>query len=85
MDSSETICAICREIIIDGAEKARLTQKGCVGIQSASKSRGDSLAVVPGQTVHTECRRAYCNKNVIARDAKKHLTIAALNTPPSLR
>ena len=85
MDSQETICSICGEIINDGADKAKLRQKGCVGIQNAIKLRGESLTVVPGQTVHTECRRAYCNKYVIARDTKKHLTSAAQNTPRLLR
>ena len=85
MDSQETICSICGEIINDGDDKAKLTQKGCVGIQNASKLRGDSLTVVPGQTIQTECKRAYSNKYVIALDTKKHWTSAAQNTPRLLR
>ncbi|MCG8047095.1 MAG: hypothetical protein N0E48_15925, partial [Candidatus Thiodiazotropha endolucinida] len=50
-----------------------------------SRTRGDSLVVVPGQTVHMECRRAYCNKNVIARDKRKQLASSAPSTSPTLR
>ena len=86
MDTQATICVICREDISDGQKKVMVTRKGCDGIHVASNSRGESLNIVPGQTVHKDCRRAYCNRHVIARDArKKESTPDSMNTPRSLR
>ena len=77
---------ICREDISNGQEKIKLTQKGCDGIHGASASRGELLNIVPGQIVQINCRRTYCNKNVIAREArKKESTTDTINTPRSLR
>ena len=86
MDTQAPICVICREDISDGQEKVTLTRKGCDGINVASNSRGESLNIVPGQTVHKDCRRTYCNRHVIAREArKKESTPDTMNTPCSLR
>ena len=86
MDTQATICVICREDISDGQEKVTLTQKGCDGIHGASVSRGESLKFVSGQIVHKNCRRTYCNKNVIACEArKKESTTDTIKTPRSLR
>ena len=86
MDTQARVCVICRENINDGQEKVTLTQKGYDGIHGASVSRGETLNVAPGQFVHKDCRRTYCNKNVIARDTrKKESTTDTINTPRSLR
>ena len=46
----------------------------------------ESLNIVPGQIFHKNCRRTYCNKNVIACEArKKESTTNTISTPRSLR
>lgn len=79
------MCVICRAVITDSAEEVKLTKKGCTGIHNASASGGDSLIVAPGQMVHTECRRAYYNENVIERDLKKETDNTVHSTPQTLR
>lgn len=51
-----------------GDSFAQLRQKGCDGINTASRERGDSVVANPGQKVHVHCRRDYCNKHAIRRD-----------------
>ena len=36
----------------------------------ASEERTDTINVVPGQQVHQDCRRKYCNPQQVARDIK---------------
>ena len=66
----QQLCGICKENIDCEKPCSRLTQKGSNSISIASKKRNDNLVVLPGQYVHVECRKQYCNPNVILRDAK---------------
>ena len=49
----------------------KLRENGSNGINEASKLRGDALQTSPGQEVHSECRRLYCNPNEIKKTPKK--------------
>ncbi|XP_060587354.1 uncharacterized protein LOC132742871 [Ruditapes philippinarum] len=55
------LCVLCNKA--DGGETSTLREKGCEGLMTASKLRGDELNVVPGMVVHQECRRKYCHPN----------------------
>ncbi|KAJ8315466.1 hypothetical protein KUTeg_007616 [Tegillarca granosa] len=50
-------CIICHKAIDDGHLVSKLTEKGCVSINSDSATRKDSLHINAGQYVHTDCRR----------------------------
>ena len=63
MDDLVQACIICNGILGGDAVKAKLGTKGCDGINKASTARGDSLAANPGEFVHIECRKKYCNSN----------------------
>lgn len=64
-------CAICNESLENGQEIVVLHQKGCDGIEKASKLRGVTFSTSVGQTVHVKCRLEFCNINCIKRDLGK--------------
>ncbi len=70
MEHDTEICPICRESLQDENPIVTLREKGSDGINNASEQRNDSVRTVPGQKVHVECRRTYCNPHKIAQ-AKK--------------
>ena len=45
----------------NGSQKAKLSKKGCIGVNEVSTGRGNSLISFPGQFVHVECQKRYCN------------------------
>ena len=55
------LCILCEESLNDGRLTISLRQKGCDGVNEASKKRGISIRALPGQTVHQDCRRNHCN------------------------
>ena len=62
-------CAICKQ---DGeGPYSTLREKGCSTINQASIARKDNIHTVPGERVHKECRRIYCNPHQIAKDSRK--------------
>jgi len=65
-------CVICRESLDNGTPTVKVQQKGSDGINAASKERGDFTAI-PGQTVHNECRRKYCNVNETERFKRENI------------
>uniref|UniRef100_UPI00358F3F63 uncharacterized protein n=1 Tax=Myxine glutinosa TaxID=7769 RepID=UPI00358F3F63 len=65
------LCIICKDTTRDGDITVHLGTKGSQGINQASSQRGDTLQSSPGDLVHQECRRKYCNPNVIKRDIGK--------------
>ena len=65
------ICMICKEKVENKDASVYLRAKGSQTINEASCQRGDSLHTSPGDLVHQECRRKYCNPNVIKRDINK--------------
>ena len=59
MDGSH--CVFCREPISTERKGVKLTAKGCNGINRASEARDEEIDVLPGQYVHQDCRKTYCN------------------------
>ena len=58
-------CAICKQATKPG-DRVKLSEKGCSGIHSASRERGDNLQVTAGQVVHAKCPKDYTHPNCIA-------------------
>ena len=66
------LCAICKHPVDSGDHSAStLYPKGSLAINEASNSRKDSIHTVPGDKVHKDCRRKYCNPDQIAKDTKQ--------------
>ena len=66
------LCAICKHPVDSGDHSAStLYPKGSLAINEASNSRKDSIHTVPGEKVHKDCRRKYCNPDQIAKDTKQ--------------
>jgi len=72
-------CAICKQ---DGGgpSASTLTEKGCSAINQASSARKDSIHTVPGERVHKDCRRIYCNPHQIAKDTRKEESKASTSS-----
>lgn len=72
-------CAICKQ---DGGgpSASTLTEKGCSAINQASSARKDSIHTVPGERVHKDCRRIYCNPHQIAKDTMKEESKASTSS-----
>ena len=59
------LCAICKHPVDSGDHSAStLYPKGSLAINEASHT-------VPGEKVHKDCRRKYCNPDQIAKDTKQ--------------
>ena len=65
------ICCICNDKLDNGQSTVQLRDKGSDGMNKASKERGDTITVQPGQYVHQECRKVYCNPKIIELNKKK--------------
>ena len=63
------VCVICKHPIANEVP-VTLGEKGSTIINKASESRFDVIHAIPGQHVHYECRRKYCNPQQIARVTK---------------
>ncbi|CAG2227749.1 unnamed protein product [Mytilus edulis] len=75
-------------IIVDiqnGSKTVELREKGSVGINNASRERGDTIVSSTGQLVHLHCRRSFVNPIVIKGLKRKSTSPAPLATPPTLR
>ena len=60
-------CAICKESVDGGGSSvSTIRERGSSAINRASDRRKDGIHTVPGQMVHIECRRKYCNADQIA-------------------
>ena len=64
-DELET-CIFCRQHFDESTIVSVLEDKGVLTINDASKERGDTLQVVSGQRVHSQCRATYIHKRNIA-------------------
>lgn len=64
-------CIFCHQPLLGDSLIVTLTAKGCQGIAQASETRGDQTHTVPGQRVHIECRKVYCNPKSIAASTRK--------------
>ena len=82
-------CVICKQPIDrETSPGATLTEKGCSTINRASEARIDTVNAIPGQQVHKECRRKYCNPQQIAitvKRGKEGVQHAADTGRPALR
>lgn len=63
-------CVLCKEDLQEGDETVKLREKGSIGVNLASSKRGDDIKVQPGDVVHINCRRRYCNPKVLSMVAK---------------
>ncbi|CAC5362575.1 unnamed protein product [Mytilus coruscus] len=77
-------CMICNDNLNNGKQTVQLRDKGSSGINKASRERGETILVQPGQSVHQECRRVYCNPKAIDR-SKKKTNIESNADSPNLR
>lgn len=68
MEVPSVFCVICKNPLESGVSSSTLTEKGSTSINSASDARKDSIHAVPGDKVHRECRRRYCNPHQIVKD-----------------
>ncbi|XP_053388038.1 uncharacterized protein LOC123543383 [Mercenaria mercenaria] len=78
--SDENTCVLCG--VRDDNPTSVLGDRGCQSIIAASKNKGRTLVVSPGQQVHKDCRRIYChpNQNRLNSSSKENLY-----TSPSTR
>lgn len=58
-------CTFCQQSLSGDEPTVTLTAKGCGGIRKASEERQTSIQTVPGQLVHTKCRREFVNPNLV--------------------
>ena len=65
------MCAICKNPVGTGVPSSTLTEKGSSTINQASNARKDSIQTMPGEKVHQDCRRKYCNPYQIAKDTNQ--------------
>lgn len=56
-------CPFCLNKLNGGTNK--LYEKGSTTINQTSRSRGDTIVTVPGQVVHTACRKQYLDRHAI--------------------
>lgn len=60
-------CIFCDAFIEDGQPTVVLRQKGCDAINALAHTLGLTFTVIPGQTVHTVCRRDFCRQKELRR------------------
>lgn len=61
-----------------------LREKGASGISRASANRRDNISISPGEYVHIDCRKDYCNPNIIYK-VKDKIQDSGVCLSPSLR
>lgn len=84
MDENVVIkCVLCdKKLSIE--QTVTLRSKGSQGINKASEARGSDIRTQEGQTVHSKCRKIWCNPNNI--DAFKRVKlVASTSNEPVLR
>ncbi|KAH3705438.1 hypothetical protein DPMN_080509 [Dreissena polymorpha] len=60
-------CIFCDAFLEDGQPTFVLRQKGCDAINALAHTLGLAFTVIPGQTVHTVCRRDFCRQKELRR------------------
>ena len=79
-------CPLCTESLENGQVITKLGEKGCEGVNKASKERQDSLNLQPGQYVHKTCRQSYTNaKSIFYRKRKLETQSESSSTKRVLR
>jgi hypothetical protein len=79
----QDVCIICNTETNDGSKIVQLTEKGSIGMNKASKERGDDIVTKSGHTVHEKCRCTYINPIVIKGPKRK--PSEPVNEQPLLR
>ena len=59
-------CVFCKQLL-SGKPTVTLTAKGCAGIAKASAERDSDVSQQPGDVVHIDCRKEWCNPKSIER------------------
>ena len=87
MDVQPEFCAICKTSVDTGVPSSTLTAKSSSTINLVSIARNDSIHTMPGDVVHQECRRKYCNPHQIAKDTHQEepMPSTSSNGRPVLR
>ena len=86
MDVQPELCAICKTSVDTGVPSSILTAKGSSTINQVSIARNDSICTVPGDVVHQECCRKYCNPHQIAKHTHQEpMPSTSSNGRPVLR
>ena len=63
-------CILCKKNLYNGDPVVTIGERGSQGINNASKKREDSVLTSPGDTVHQQCRKTYCNPKSINQTTK---------------
>lgn len=63
-------CVFCNESTNNDNPVVTLREKGSRTINVVSNQRSDPIQTVPGQVVHQECRRVYCNPIKVAQSIR---------------
>ena len=79
----QDVCLICKIETNDGSKIVQLTEKGSIGMNKASKERGDEIVTKSGHTIHEKCRRT--NINPIVIKGLKRKPSEPVNEQPLLR
>ncbi len=86
MEVQPVFCAICKSSVSTGVPSSTLTAKGSSTINQVSDARKDSICTMPGEIVHRECRRKYCNPDQIAKDTSQEESMPSTSSDrPVLR
>lgn len=86
MEWDQTLCPICKELAVVGEQPpTTLGVKGSDAINRASADRKDVIQTLPGQQVHKECRKKYCNPHQIAKAVNEKEEGPSIQCLPVLR
>ena len=86
MEWDHTLCPICKKPAVGGERPpATLGERGSDTINRASADRKDVIQTLPGQLVHEDCRKKYCNPQQIAKAVKEKEEGPSIQCIPVLR
>lgn len=64
-------CVFCGTSLLSDEPTTTLGLKGCEGIAKANATRNENISTVPGQVVHTKCRKNFCSTTSISSALKR--------------
>ena len=67
-------CVICSENISDGRAICKVHEKGVTTMHAASKEKEESLRVIPGQILHSECRAHIHKQKIYCKCQEKEVS-----------
>lgn len=67
------VCAICNKPLDPSVpgDSSTLGVKGSATINQVSSTRKDEIHTAPGEKVHKDCRKTYCNPHQVAKDTRE--------------